>query len=167
MYSGNTPSSTIETTGCTMFCTSENRRYDDVVVAKTYSRMPRAVLRPAAPIQSISSINRRVHALSNGRYTRGRTQIADIDMAKIDFGTHKKSPAPTNCISEHLVASHGGVTRCITPDPALLPIWKDYPATPSNVTFLDLRGLRKGHSPLGTTSFSIFLLVRAKEPAIE
>ena len=28
-----------------------------------------------------------------------------------------------------LVVSHGVVTRCITPDPALLPTWKDYPAT--------------------------------------
>ena len=28
-------------------------------------------------------------------------------------------------IAQHLVASHGGVTRCITPDSALLPTWKD------------------------------------------
>ena len=79
---------------------------------------------------------------------------------------HKNTPAPTNCISEHLVASHGGVTWYITPDPALLPIWKDYPATLPNDTFLDLRGIRKSHSPLATTSFSIFLLSCAKSPQL-
>ena len=90
MYSGNTPSSTIETTKSTMFCIFENRRYNDVVVAKTYSRMPRAVLRPAAPIQSIPSINRRVLALSDGRYVGGKIQIADIDMAKLIMALTRK-----------------------------------------------------------------------------
>ena len=32
-------------------------------------------------------------------------------------------------MTQPLVASHRDVIRCITPDPALLPTWKDYPAT--------------------------------------
>ena len=32
-------------------------------------------------------------------------------------------------MAQHLVASYGGVTRCIIPHPALLPIWKGHHAS--------------------------------------
>ena len=36
-------------------------------------------------------------------------------------------------MAQHLLASHGGVIRCITPDPALLTTWKNCPATGQNL----------------------------------
>ena len=130
----NTPSSTIEMAGSKTFCMSKNRRYDDVVVVKTYSSMPRGGLMPAAPNQLL-----------------WRSQ---------------KVPTPHNCISQHPVASHGVVSRCVTHDPPLLQIWKDYPATLSNKPLLELKRIRKGRSPLGNTSLSIFLLLRARNPQL-